>query len=119
MNAGVRAVANLPKYGHFNLTEIRTHLGIQSVVQIKEKVILQAAWKRRDQYQELNQSLSGPSTRSRAKGNVPHPIRKGPLNKMISTSLSCGWNRLPITIKFEEDAKKAKRMIAEFVCKLS
>jgi len=116
LNAGVRAVVNLPKYGHFKLTDIRSHLGIMSIEQIKEKIILQAAWKRREQFQELNNSLSGPSTRSRAKGNIPHPIQKGTLNKMISTSVSCGWNRLPLDIKLEEDAKKAKKMIANFVC---
>jgi len=46
MNAGVRAVANLPRYGQANLSDIREKLKIPSIEQITEKVILDAAWKK-------------------------------------------------------------------------
>ena len=115
MNAGVRAVANIPKYGYFNISDLRSRLNILSIEQITEKIILQAAWKRKGEFLEVNNSLSGPSTRSRAKGNIPHPIQKGYLGKMISTSLRRGWNRLPIAIKHEDNATKAKKLIRDYI----
>ena len=115
MNAGVRAVANLPRYGYFNLTEVRSYFKIPSVDQVTEKVVLFAAWRNRNMFKELNSSLKGPSTRSRAKGNVPHPIQKGPLGKVSSTPITSGWNRLPLHIKSVENTATAKRLINKHV----
>ena len=115
MNAGIRAVANLPHYGYHNLSEIRSQLKIQNIDVITEKIILCAAWKRRNDFNEMNTSLNGPSTRTRAKGNIPHPKQKGPLGKMTSTIITCGWNRLPVHIKHEENASKAKKKIVQYV----
>jgi len=115
MNAGVRAVANIPKYGYFNLSAIRSQLKIHTLEQITEKMILQAAWKRKTEFRELCNTLTGPSTRSKAQGNLPHPNQKGHLGKMVSTSILCGWNRLPLAIKIEDDMRKAKKMIADII----
>ena len=116
LNAGIGAVANLPRYGHFNLSELRAQLRIPNIEQITEKTILFAAWKKKSEFNELNNSLTGPSTRSRAQGNIPQPIQKGPMGKAISTSIACGWNRLPLAIKRENDATKAKKLINNHVC---
>ena len=114
MNAGVRAVANIPRYGQANMTAIRSRLGIPSVEQISEKVILSASWKNREFFRSQNNGMSGPQTRSRTNGNLPQPVQKGVYGKMVSTALISGWNRLPIDIKNEDDPQKAKNLIKNF-----
>jgi len=89
---------------------------MQNINQITEKTILRAAWKKRGEFLDRNNSLVGPSTRSRAKGNIPQPVQKGLFGKMVSSSIDCGWNRLPSQIKYETDAKKAKTLITNHVC---
>ena len=114
MNAGVRAVVNMPHYGQANLSSIREKLKIPSIDQITEKVILSASWKNRFQYRSQKNDMSGPKTRARSKGNIPQPKQTGLHGKMISTALVSGWNRLPLAIKDEEDAQKAKQLIKKF-----
>jgi len=114
MNAGVRAVANIPRFGQANMTAIRSRLGIPSVEQISEKVILSASWKNREFFRSQNNGMSGPQTRSRTNGNLPQPVQKGVYGKMVSTALVSGWNRLPIAIKNEDDPQKAKTLIKNF-----
>jgi len=115
INAGVRAVANIPPYGYANLTTIREKLGLPNIYQITEKVILTAAWKQKSQCLQENKQLEGPSTRARAKGNIPQPMQKGALANMVSTTIACGWNRLPYHIKNEDDFYKAKEAIKKHV----
>ena len=54
MNAGVRAIANLPRYGHFDLSKLRSELRMQNINQITEKTILLAAWKKRGEFLDRN-----------------------------------------------------------------
>ena len=88
---------------------------IPSIEQITEKVILDAAWKKRELFRNENHAMSGPKTRARANGKVNHPIQKGYFGRMISTALVGGWNRLPSVIKDEDNAKRAKNMIKNLV----
>ena len=88
--------------------------GVYCIDQITEKVILSASWKNRFQYRSQKNDMSGPKTRARSKGNIPQPKQTGLHGKMISTALVSGWNRLPLAIKDEEDAQKAKQLIKKF-----
>ena len=115
LNAGVRAVANIPPYGHANLTNIREKLGIPNINQITEKVILSAAWKQRAHFRQTNSQLEGPSTRARSNGNIPQPVQKGFNSNLISTAIACGWNRLPLSIKNENSSIKARLLIKRHV----
>jgi len=111
MNSGVRAIANIPQYGHHNLSALRKKLGIPSIDQITENLVQMAAWKQRDRFLTQVTNMSGPETRSRALGKVIQPIQKGYLGQMVSTAVACGWNRLPNEIKSENNPTKAKKLI--------
>ena len=115
MNSGIRAVSNIPHYGRHNISALRSKLGIPSIAQITDILVLTAAWNRREHFQTQALNMSGPSTRSREKGNVPQPVQKGYLGQMVATAVSCGWNRLPKNIKSENNTLKAKKLIRQHI----
>ena len=113
MNAGIRAVVGLPRYGYAPISDITAKLGLPTLQKIKEKVLLQAAWKR---FHEHKPKYSdGPMTRGRSMANIPHGNQKGHAGKISSTVLIPFWNRLPLTIKEQSDPRKAKRDIKKFL----
>ena len=114
LNAGVRAVANIPPYGHANLTKIREKLGIPNILQITEKVILSAAWKQRAQFQQANSQLDLRLVQSQTETSLSQ-YKKGFHGNLISTAIACGWNRLPITIKNEDSSLKARLLIKNHI----
>jgi len=115
MNSGIRAIANIPHYGQYNLSALCSQLGIPSVDQITEILVQTAAWKQRDHFNMQAMKMSEPSTRSRAQGNVPQSNQQGYMGQMVSTAVTCGWNRLPKILKSENNSTKAKKLIRQFI----
>jgi len=109
MNAGVRAVVGLPRYGYAPISEITNKLGLPTASKIKDKIMLQAAWKRF--HHQPPTFPDGPITRGRANANIPHANQKGHFGKTSGSLLIPYWNRLPLSTKLEPDVKKAKRNI--------
>ena len=108
-NAGIRAVAGLPRRGHYPVSEHRRRLGIHSVSQTQESILLQEAWKRKPSPRE------DPRTREQVKGNVKLPALSGWSGKMMKTRTLEAWNRLPSEIRDERSEVKVKRMVKEHV----
>ena len=117
VNAGIRAVMDLPRRSITSISEIRTKMGIPSVQDIRDQCLLKAAFRNRLKYRELGQSLSGPLTRSRARGEILHPVIKGQLGKMTTTWVDAAWNKLPKDIKESESEYEAFSAIKAFVKK--
>ena len=113
MNAGIRAVVNIPRYGQAPLSDIRSSLQIPSIHNILDKTILLEAWKRRSEFSPL--SLLGPTTRARAKGNIPHPVQKGYNGQTTATKAMLAWNNLPLDVKSCSSFRRAKSLIKKFV----
>ena len=115
-NAAIRSVAKLPrKSSHISISTVRNTLNIMPVTKIADKLILTHAWKKRRLL--LPMELPGPCTRSRARGNNPQPVQKGIIGKMISTLAASAFNKLPLDLKLEESASKAKFQIKKLVNK--
>ena len=110
-NAGIRAVAGLPRRGHYPVSKHRRRLGINSVGQTQESILLQGAWK----LQPI--ARGNPRTRHQAKGNVKLPSLSGWSGKMMKTRTLEAWNRLPSEIRAEESEIKMKKMAKEHVIK--
>jgi len=116
-NAAIRSVANLPRHSQdrISISSVGTQLKIMSVADITEKVILTQAWKSRHSFRALNLDSEGPTTRAKSNGNVPQPIQKGMRGKLISTQAQCAYNRLPKSIKEEDDESMAKFRICAHI----
>jgi hypothetical protein len=112
-NMGIRAVFGLPKKGNYPLTEIRCKNNIESVEEIRQKLVLYEAWKARANISIM--STSGYETRSRVAGNVPAPMQKGWAGKMIRTIATSAFNELPEDIRKENDHTKAKKKIKRLI----
>ena len=104
-NSGIRAIHGLPKKGYAPISDLCKRLKLPNVHQIKESILLLAAWKSRTAF---SIKMEGPVTRGRANLNVPLPDKKGICGKMLSTILHDFWNKLPLDVKLEECPKKAK-----------
>ena len=70
MNASIRAILQLPKYGHLPMSEYRAMLGLESIETIRDKIVAVEAWKRRQNLVNLL-ATEGRATRSRNKLNIP------------------------------------------------
>ena len=106
VNAGIRAVYGLPRRSFTSISTLRDKLGIPSISDIREQILLKAAYRNRDKY--TTQLLtSGPQTRSRSRGDILHPIIKGQLGKMSSTSIDAAWNKIPKDIRELENEELA------------
>ena len=75
MNAGIRTVMGLRRFGYAGVSNLRKKLQIPSISEISTYVISKAAWERRYTFQ--NEEPSGPMTRSRAKMNLPQKDERG------------------------------------------
>ena len=110
-NTAIRAVAGLPRRGQYPLTDTRRALSIDSVSGLSRINLLEEAWKMKPS-QEANRT-----TRSVVNGKLKLPKKTGWTGKMIQTKRLEAWNDLPLEIKFEKNATKAKWMIKSFVRK--
>jgi hypothetical protein len=111
-NSAIRSVANLPRKSvDISISSVRQTLKIQSVSALANKLITMHAWKNRKIL--MPKETAGPNTRSRSRGNIPQPIQKGVLGKMISTLAKCAFNRIPLHIKLEDNANVAKRFFSK------
>ena len=110
-NSGVRAVAGLPRGGNYPLTKTRKAIGIASVEEVKETIVLEEAWKRRP---SLNKD---PKTRSQHKGNIKLPSLKGWSGKLMDTRAKEAWNRLPSHIRNEQSEQKMKKLVKQHIKK--
>ena len=113
MNASIRAILRLPKYGHLPMSEYRAMLGLESIETIRDKIVAVEAWKRRQNLVNLL-ATEGRATRSRNKLNIPAPDQKGWRGKMVSTKVQKMWNTLPLAIKKNDIMASAKSQINEF-----
>ena len=103
-NSAVWAVAGLPRKGNHPLTYVRRSLGILSVEEVSESLVLFEAWKMKPQMGQF----VGPQTRANARGDVKLPKKKGWSGKTIHTKILEGWNSLPGFIRAEDNKKKGK-----------
>ena len=108
-NAGIRAVAGLPRRGHHPVSETRKRLGIQSVSQTQDSILFQAAWRERPN------PAKSPRTRQQFKGDVKLPVLSGWSGKMMKTKTLEAWNRLPTEIRSEKSELRMKKMVKEHV----
>jgi len=83
-NSGIRSIFKLPKKGYAPITELCERIRVPNIYQIKEYSILLEAWRRRSSF---NVQLKGPTSRGRAKLNVPLPNTKGMAGKILSNIL--------------------------------
>ena len=111
-NSAIRAVYNLPRFGKFPISKLRTQLKIPSVENIRDRIVLQHAWKR-NAFDAMNKQSAGLKTRSMAAGKIVHPIQKGYRGHMISTKADIAWNSLPTVIKFEPLERRAFAQIKD------
>jgi len=113
MNASIRAILQLPKYGHLPISEYRTMLGLEPIEMIRDKIVAFEAWKQRQNLVNL-QATEGRATRSRNLLNIPAPDQKGWRGKMVSTKVQKMWNTLPLDIKTNDILSSAKSQIKKF-----
>jgi len=112
LNSGIRAIFNIPKFGYAPLSELRNKLRLPSIHNIRDKILMMHAWRIRDQF---SIKTEGPTTRSRAKGNLPQPDQKGILGTLTSTLTICAWNKAPLSVKLAPNAASAKREIKKLL----
>ena len=110
LNAGLRAIVGLPKYGFADLAYIRSKLQIPSLESIIEYTQQLAAWKKLN---GITSSIEheGMMTRSRMSKNLPHPDQRGHCSKMYEAILTKAWNRIPIQIKNVNSLTTAKQQL--------
>ena len=110
LNAGLRAIVGLPKYGFADLAYIRSKLQIPSLESIIEYTQQLAAWKKLN---GITSSIEheGMMTRSRMSKNLPHPDQRGHCSKMYEAILTKAWNRIPIQIKNVNSLTAAKQQL--------
>ena len=115
-NSAIRAVLRLPRFGKVPINAHRNQLRIPSVEDLTKKLLQEAAWMK---YQSSmsNQSLSGPTTRSRSNLMKIHPLQTGYHNQMISTKCDIAWNDLPKEAKMEPSKNKAFNIIKKSIYK--
>ena len=112
-NSAIRAVAGLPKRGHYPITEIRTSLGIRSVDEVCQAILYFEAWK----LKPVTDVSTGVLTRGKSRGDIKLPGKKGWSGKMIKTKVMEAWNYLPQEIRNETCQKRVKRLVNEIVRK--
>ena len=110
MNSGVRAIFSLPRYGHVEVSALRSKLLLPSIQTIRSRIMALEAWKRFSS-QVDSQAAIGPITRGRKNKNIPLPDQKGHRGKMFNNMLVKAWNTLPLEIKNQEGKAGAKREI--------
>ena len=113
MNAGIRAVLNLPRKSIISMSAQREKHGFQSITDIRDKSLMIAALKKKDHFIHLSNSESRPNTRAKSNGDIPHPNLKGHFGKTVSAATATMWNKIPKNIRDEPYFKKASRMVKQ------
>jgi len=108
LNAGIRAIVGLPKYGFADISAIRSKLNIPSIEAITEYSLQWAAWKK---FHGSSFDPVGISTRSKANKLILHPDQRGHRGKMYDSMLTMAWNRIPLTTKSENKSSIVKRQL--------
>jgi len=70
MNAGIRAVLNLPRKSIISMTALRVKHGFLSVTDVRDKCLMLAAQKNREIYMKRTQNLDGPNTRAKSRNTL-------------------------------------------------
>jgi len=112
-NAAIRAVLGLPRFGKIPINDLRTQLKIPSVLNIRDRVLNEYAWKRNSQV--VANKVIVRNTRSTASGKIIHPVQKGLRGHMIATKADLAWNSLPIETKFELQQPRAFAQIKKSI----
>jgi len=105
-NSTIRAVIGAPHVGPAPMTEIRKSLNIDSVAQIRDQCLALYAWSMAPSW-----DFSGPDTRGRRAGKIPHPDLRGWSGSITENVAKITWNKLPEEIKLVNDKKVAKNAI--------
>ena len=113
MNRGIRAVSSLPNRGYAPVDDLRRHLNLPSIIEIRDKALYTEAWKRRKSFLEV--SIGGPRTRARSCGNLPLGKSNGILTHLLSNKLIVAWNQLPLHLKHDDSRYSARRKIRNLV----
>jgi len=113
MNAGIRAVLNLPHKSLISMSAQREKHGFQSITDIRDKSLMIAALKKKDHFIHLSNSESRPNARAKSNGDIPHPNLKGHFGKTVSAATATMWNKIPKNIRDEPYFKKASRMVKQ------
>ena len=113
MNSGIRAILRKPKYGYFPISSFRASLELETIEAIRDKIVGFEAWKQRREFMKL-QSNGGMETRARKKLNLIAPDQRGWRGKKVATKIRQSWNTIPLTIKMENNAGKAKKALKIF-----
>ena len=92
MNADIRTVLVLQRFGYAGIFNLPNNLKIPSISDISTYVVGKSAWARRSIFQ--NEEPMGPLTRSRAKMNIPQKDERGWRGKMSSSVLTKVWKSL-------------------------
>mgnify|MGYP007071433206 FL=1 len=98
MNAGIRSIVGLPRYGHAEITALRQKLNLPSIIALKDRIIAVAAWFRFAET-TLEQEFCGPTTRARKNRNLPLTDQHGHAGKISTSFLVKAWNELPLSVK--------------------
>ena len=110
MNAGVRAIFGLPRYGHVEISALRSKFKIPSINSIRSRIMSFESWKRFSA-REQETNAPGPMTRGKTNRKFPLPDQKGHHGKIIDNALVGFWNALPLEIKNVGNAVNAKLSI--------
>jgi len=111
MNSGIRAILQKPKFGHLPISLYREKLRLESIEEIRDKLVAYEAWKRKHHLMEQHQSTTGMETRARRNLKLIAPDQRGWRGKKVETKVKQMWNKIPTNIKFEDNAKIAKKCI--------
>ena len=98
MNAGIRSIVGLPRYGHAEITALRHKLNLPSIIALKDRIVAVAAWSRFAET-TLEQEFCGPTTRARKNRNLPLTDQRGHAGKISTSFLVKAWNELPLSVK--------------------
>ena len=107
MNAGIRAIIGIPRFGFYNISDIRKKLHLPSVEDLKRRIVSIEAWKRLAFHNEAH-NCTGPTTRARKNLKLPLPDQRGHRGKMTISHLTPAWNNLPLSIKTMESISNVK-----------
>jgi len=111
MNAGIRAVLNLPRKSIVSMTDLRNKHGFLSITDVRDKCLMLAALGNRDKYHQEITASNRPNTRAKVKGDIPHPNIKGHLGKTTSSATDSMWNKIPTDIRDNPSFEEASRSI--------
>lgn len=110
LNAGVRAIVGIKKYGYMPITEYRKELGIPSVRNLLQKSLGLEAWRKREMFKNISSTQR--STRAKSLGKVIIKNEKGWKRETSFQKLCKAWNDLSEDLKCSENEYQVKKYLS-------